>query len=201
MPGRHAASSDLPGARRTAHQQIVTAGRRDLERALGDFLALDLLEVGPADRRLCLARLRAAQQLRALQMREQGQQVGRGDDFDIARPGRLGALSDRADQPLVRGRRMQRGEQHARRRRDPAVEASAPRPRHSATALSASVGADRRQQAKRDRQVEVRAFLGQVGRRQVDRDPLGRQRKPDRRRAPRAPARGFRRPPCRAGRR
>ena len=40
--------------------------------------------------------------------------------------------------------------------------------------------ADRGEQAERDRQVEMRAFLGQVGRRQIDGDPLGRKRQPDR---------------------
>ncbi len=63
----------LPGPWRTAHQQIVTAGRRDLERALGDFLALHLLEVRPAHRRLRLPRLRRRQHRRAFQVREQAQ--------------------------------------------------------------------------------------------------------------------------------
>jgi len=42
-------------------------------------------------------------------------------------------------------------------------------------------GADRGEQPERDRQVEMRPLLGQVGGRQIDRDPLGRKRQPDRR--------------------
>ena len=38
----------LARAGRSAHQQIVAAGRSDFERALGDFLSLDLGEVGTA---------------------------------------------------------------------------------------------------------------------------------------------------------
>ena len=41
-------------ARRAAHQQIMPARRRDLERALGDLLSFDLGEVGPASGRLGL---------------------------------------------------------------------------------------------------------------------------------------------------
>ena len=74
---------------------------------------------------------------------------------------------------------MKRGEQHARRRRDPPVEAELAD--RDIMRQAFGIGRpDRRQQAKRDRQVEMRAFLGQVGGRQVDRDPLGRKRKADR---------------------
>ena len=79
----------LARARRAAHQQIVSAGGGDLERALGDFLALDLGEVGPAVGRLGLGRGRRRNQRGALEMREQRQQVGRGDDVELARPGAL----------------------------------------------------------------------------------------------------------------
>ena len=57
------------------------------------------------------------------------------------------------------------------------------------------------QQAERDRQVVVAAFLGEVGRREIDGDALRRQRQARARGTPPAPARGFRRPPCRPGRR
>lgn len=46
---------------RPAHQQIVTAGRRNLERALGDFLSIDLPKVRPAENILSLSRLRRLQ--------------------------------------------------------------------------------------------------------------------------------------------
>jgi len=42
-------------------------------------------------------------------------------------------------------------------------------------------GADRGEQPERDGQIEMRTLLGQVGGRQIDRDPLGRKRQSDRR--------------------
>jgi hypothetical protein len=57
MPGRQAASSDLPAP-------------GDLERALGHFLALDLSEIGPALGRLGIGELRSRAEARALEMRE-----------------------------------------------------------------------------------------------------------------------------------
>ena len=45
---------------RAAHQQVMSARCRDLERALGDFLSLDLGEVGPADRQARPRRTAAA---------------------------------------------------------------------------------------------------------------------------------------------
>jgi len=46
MPGRLDASSDLPAPGGADHQQIMPTRRGDLQRALGGFLALYLLEIG-----------------------------------------------------------------------------------------------------------------------------------------------------------
>ena len=67
--------------------------------------------------------------------------------------------------------------------------------------LVARQDVDRGQQRQRDRQVEMRALLGQVGGREVDGDPFRRQRDRQRRRGRRAPGRAPPTPPCRAGRR
>ena len=78
----------------------MTTCCRDLECTLGDFLALDLLEVGTADGCFGFTRLRRLQHRRSTKVRQEREQVGRGNDLDIAGPRRLGALRGRADQPL-----------------------------------------------------------------------------------------------------
>ena len=87
----------LARAGRADHQHVVPAGRGDLERALGAFLALDVLEVEPGGarrRQLCLGR---RQQLGALEVVDDRQQARRGDDLDLAGPRRLAAARGRAD--------------------------------------------------------------------------------------------------------
>jgi hypothetical protein len=66
--GKTCGEQRLARARRAAHQQIMAAGRGDLERALGDFLALDLGEVGAVVWRLGLDLGRRGNQAGALQM-------------------------------------------------------------------------------------------------------------------------------------
>ena len=157
----------------------MSARRGNLERALGHFLALDLFEVWPRDDGLGLPRRRRRQERGALEMREQAEQVARRKDLDLACPGRLGPLHGGADQSLASLRGMKRGEQDAGRGRDPPVERQfADR---DIMAQHLGIGrADRGEQAERDREVEVTALLGQVGRREIDRDDLGRQRETDR---------------------
>ena len=120
-----------------------------------------------------------AQQLRALEMREQASRSGAASTSTS--PAQAASLPCAAGQirPLSRADGMERGEQHAGRGGDPPVEAELADRDIMRQALG--IGRpDRRQQAQRDRQVEMRAFLGQVGGRQVDGDPLGRQRQADR---------------------
>ena len=107
------------------------------------------------------------------------QQIGRRGDRDAARPGRLGPLRTRTDQPALGLGRVQRGEQHAGRGLDARIEAELA----DRDIFGQGLGIEhphRDQHAERDRQIEMRALLGQIGGRQVDGDPLGRQRQPDR---------------------
>ena len=74
---------------------------------------------------------------------------------------------------------MDRGEQHAGRRGNSSVEAEFT----DGDIMRQGLGvgrADRSQQPECDRQIVMRAFLGKIGRGQVDGDDLGRQRKADR---------------------
>jgi hypothetical protein len=113
----------LSGSRRAAHQQIVPASGRDLERPFGDFLPLHLGEIGSAFRRVRLGERWWRNQARAFQVREQGEQVRRRDHVQLARPRGLRALRGRADQTLLERGSVNGREEHARRRRDAAVEA------------------------------------------------------------------------------
>jgi hypothetical protein len=158
----------------------VAARRADFERALGALLALDLDEVGARAARLGRPRPRWGKDGEAPEMVEQGDQIGRGDDLDVARPGGLGALGGRADEAEAERRGVHRGEQHSGGRADPPVQAELPHRDIGGQGL----GIDRPhggEQGERDRQVVMRAFLGKVGRRQIDRDPARRQAEPDRR--------------------
>ena len=85
--------------------------------------------------------------------------------------------SSRALAPIAAGK-------HARDRRDRSVEPEFAKHGEAGQRIRRD-RADRRHQAERDRQVVVAAFLGQVGRREVDGDSPRRQRKPrgDQRRA------------------
>ena len=112
-------------------------------------------------------------------MRKQRQQVRRGDHFDVTRPGSLGTLSYRADQALVVRRCVQRREQHARRRRNPPIELELANDNIMGKRLGIR-STDGGEQAKGDRQVEMRTLLGQIRRREVHHDPLGRKRQADR---------------------
>ena len=169
----------LARARRSRHQQVVAARRRDLERALRRLLPLHLREVGGAERRIDLRQHRRGQDGGAAEMVEQAEQVGRREHLDIARPRRLRPLRGGADEPALDAARVQRGEQHTGRGRDAAVEAELADDDIGAQRL----GIDhphRAEQRERDRQVVVRALLGQVGGREVDGDPFGREREADR---------------------
>ena len=173
--GQAAGQQAFPRAGRADHQQIVPAGRGDLERALGGLLALDLFEVRTEAGLFCFARTGLGQLLGALEVIEQADQVGRGDHGDPAGPGRFAALHRRADQAAILRAGMQRGEQHPGRGDDPPIERQFAH-RDIVPQLLGIGHPHRRQQRQRDRQVIVRAFLGQVGGGQVDGDSLGRQR-------------------------
>ena len=74
---------------------------------------------------------------------------------------------------------MDGGQQHAGRNGDPRIEAQLAD--RDIVRKGFGVGrSDRRKQAQRNRQIVMRAFLRQVGGRQVDGDDLGRKRKANR---------------------
>src|SRR6516162_8918115 len=81
----------LAGAGRSDHEQIVTAGGGDFERALGALLALDVLEVGERAVDLADLRLRTGEHLRAAEMIGELNEGRGGDDLHFrARPGGFG---------------------------------------------------------------------------------------------------------------
>ena len=101
----------------------MPAGGRDLERALGAFLALDVAQVEQRFLALMHFRLRPRQHLRALEMVGDLDQRICGDDLDIrARPRGFRAAGRGTDQPLVARIGADRRRQHARYRRDRSVE-------------------------------------------------------------------------------
>ncbi len=97
-------------------------------------------------------------------MIDDGEEARRRDDLDIAGPGRLAAAIGRADDAAALPRRRERRQQHAGDAGQGAVE------RHLAERGVAGQFVLRQyphlaQQAERDRQVEMAAFLQHVGRR------------------------------------
>ena len=168
----------LAGAGRADHQQIVPAGGRDLQGALGALLALDVAQVERRALELADLRARPHQHLRALEMvGELDQRAGRDDLHLGARPGGLRPARGRADQPLAARIGADRRRQHARDRRDRAVEPELAQHREAAHGVRRD-RADRRHQAERNRQIVMAAFLRQVGRRHVDGDAPRGKREP-----------------------
>ncbi len=157
----------------------MAAGRRDLDRALGHFLALDVDQVR---QRALLQRFhpafRRGQHLFALEMVDQRQEGGRGEDVDLPRPGGFGPGRGRADQPLRPAGGVECCEQGAGDRGQAGIQ------RHFAHRQIALdlVRADHPhfdEEAEGDRQVEMAALLQDVGGREVDQDSLGRQGEAD----------------------
>ena len=201
--GSRARQHRLAGAGRPDHQQIVAAGRRDLERPLGALLALDVGEVGrvAAGGAACSARGATAPGCRGNGWRSRSGCAARGSSMSVpaqaaSGPHAAGQISPRPS-ALAADRRGQRARDAARSCRRATVRRA---PRYSPS-WSPGMAPSRGHQAERDRQIVVAALLGQVGRREVDDDPLGAAAPGRTHAAPRAPARGSRPPPCRAGRR
>ena len=175
----------LAGAGRADHQQVMSAGGGDFERALGALLALDVGEVERCAVDLADLRLRAVEHLRALEMIGELNERLRRDDLDLRRgPGRFRPAHGRADQALPARIGADGGRQHAGDRGDAAVEAEFAEHGEARDGVLRD-GADGRHQPERDRQIVMAAFLGQVGGREIDGDAARRQRQPgsDQRRA------------------
>ena len=166
------------GAGRPDHENIVGAGRGDLQRALGAFLSFHF---GKIERRFAhLANFRRGprQHLRAAKMVRELNERGGREDFHLRTcPGGLGPAGGGTNQAVALRVRGDGGGQHARDRRERAVEAKLA---DDGEALHRIRGdrADRRHQAERDRQIVMTAFLRQIRGREIDGDSPRRQRQP-----------------------
>ena len=168
----------LAGARRADHQQVVAAGCGELEGALGGFLPLDVAQVGIVRGRRQRRRPGRRLKLRALEVIDERQQVGRRHDFAAAGPGGLGTVGRRADQAALAGVGADGGRQHARDRYQRAVEAELAE-RDVGREIVRRQHLHGHQQAERDGEIEVAALLLHVRRREVHGDPPHRHGQPE----------------------
>jgi len=165
----------LARARRAGEQEIVAARRGDLQRSLGALLTLDVAQVragGALEHRPGPGRAQHLDAAEVVNQRDQG--AGR-QDRRVPGPGRLRPVRLGADQAEAHGLGRHRRGQHAGHRGDAAVQGKL------ADRRPAIQGVGRHhphggQHAQGDRQVVVAAFLGQVGRRQIDHDAAAGQR-------------------------
>ena len=164
----------LAGTGRADQQDIVPPGRGDLDAAPRRLHAAHFGKIGHPAGLGEPGRLRRGEHLGATEMVDQPQQIGRGQHLDLARPGRLAALGRRADQPEPARRGADRRWQHPGHRIERAIQgklAQGGELRHVLARQHLHGG----QYGERDGQVEMAAFLQQVGRRQVDQHALRRQ--------------------------
>src|SRR6266852_1503563 len=84
-------------------KQVVAARRGDFERPLGALLALDVLQIEPGGARRRQLRLGRRQELGPLEMVDDREEARRRDDLNLARPGRLAAALQWADDSVERG--------------------------------------------------------------------------------------------------
>ena len=156
----------------------MPASRRHFQGAPGHLLTPDIGQVGQATLRQVFARQRARGKLVAGEVIGQCQQAfSRHDVEPVASPCGLGARGFGTDQPQIAGLRGDGGRQYAADMGQAPVEAEFAQGQIAIERILRN-GPDGRHQPQRNGQVIVTAFLGQVGRRQVDGDALGRQTKP-----------------------
>ena len=153
----------------------MAARGRDLQRTLGALLALDVAQVRQGAGEGRDGRLGPAQHLRALEViRELNERAGR-EDLDVAaRPCRFGAARGRADEALAAAVGGDRRREHAGHSRDRPVERQFAQHREAVEGIRGQ-GADGGHHAESDGKVVMASLLREVGRRQVDGDPLRRQ--------------------------
>ena len=107
-------------------------------------------------------------------MPQQADQIARGEHRNAAGPACLWPLFGGTDQASARLAGVQRGDQHAGAGDHPAIQREFPH-RDPVAQLFGIGHPHRRQQRQRNRQIVMRSVLGQIGGREVDRDPLRRQ--------------------------
>ena len=172
--GKAGGQQRFAGTRRTHHQQVVTTCGGDFERPFGRFLPLDIAKVEMRGRVFLKPRDRRGQDLGPLEMIDQRQQRRRGQEFDLAGPGRLAAAGCRTDQAARLTARSERGRQSPGYRLDRRVKRDLAEA-EVALHLISRQHTHRGQEPGCNRQIEMGALLHDVGRGEIDRDPLRRQ--------------------------
>ena len=189
MAGSRAAIIDLPAPGRADEQQIVAAGRGDLQRPLGALLALDVARSRPpVPSRTGQARPR--EDLVSAEMVGKRDQGARREDLQSRAAQAASGRTGRADQASAQRIGADGGGQGAGHRRDRSIETQLA----DDGAAGKGIGRDRadgRHEPKRDRQIVVAAFLGKVGGREVDGDAAGRERQTRCRQSPAHPLAAF----------
>ena len=170
--GQAAGQQALAGAGRSHHEQAVTTGRGHLQRAPRLHLATHLGQVRMGRRFGQGAGELQVQWLAGAEMPRHLQQVPGGADARILHQGRLRAIDRGQHQLAAGGAALQSHGDHAARR------AQLPGQGQFADELISMEGLCRHlprggQDAEGDGQVEMAAFLGQFGGRQVDGDAAG----------------------------
>jgi hypothetical protein len=168
-----AASIDLPAPGGPTNRRLCEPAAA-ISTARRAFHAAHVGEVAARRDRRDAAGLGHGQHLVALEVADQRDEVGCGHHRDRAGPGGLAALARGADQAEFFRRGAEGGREHARDGLDPPVErefAEGCEPLHDV----AGQHLHRREQPDRDRQVEMRALLLEVGGREIDQDALGRE--------------------------
>jgi len=157
----------------------VAACRGYFESPLGRFLTLDVAKIGKIGLRRQNVRLRPRQRLHALEVIDERQQVRRRQDVDVfTGPRRFGTGGLRADEALAHRVRPDGGRQRAGNGANGTVERQLSDGCVGRNRVRRD-GFHRRHHRQHDRKIEMAAFLRQIGRRQIDRDVLEGQAKPD----------------------
>ena len=154
---------------------MVASGGGDFERALGAFLALDLAQVAGGGVGGDLAGFGGGEGGLAGVVAHHLVQRACGQDLRPADPGGLGAAGAGAEERAVLFGSGHGGGEGADDGDQAAVERQFAE-RHRRLDLVMRQDVQRGEQRERDGQVEMRAFLGQVGGREVHGDAFGRQR-------------------------
>ena len=153
----------------------MIAGRGDLEGAAGGLHAADVGEVGVVLGDRGGGGAGGSEGLGAAEMVDEGEEVGGGEHDERAGPGGLAALGGRADQADAARPGRHRGGEDAGDGGDAAVERELAEGGEFG-GLLAGEHVHGGQDGERDREVEVAAFLEQVGGGEIDEDALGRER-------------------------
>ena len=172
--GQPCSEHRLTGAGRSDQQEVVAARGGDFQRPPGGLHALHLGQIRPRRELGDPGRLRRAEHLAATEMVDEGEEVGRRQHLDApaqaaSPPCAAGQIkpSSRADAPIAAGSTPATGLSEPSSDSSPRA-ANWPISSRGNTSMAAST-------AERDRQVEMAAFLEQIGRSEIDQHPARRQ--------------------------